>query len=85
MQILHSKVLQKHILQPSKINDVTAGPACLQLQSPLKNPAPIIAQPKQRGILKTMFFLTFSSSDASFSKTDSGFVFQIDIYLLFCY
>jgi hypothetical protein len=29
--------------------------------------------------------LIFSDSEASFSKTDSGFVFQIDIYLLvFC-
>jgi hypothetical protein len=35
-----------------------------------------------RDLADKVLFSPFSSSDASFNKTESGFVFQIDIYLV---
>jgi hypothetical protein len=69
---------------------VTAGPALSAAAIPVNenNPAPIIAPTPRatRDRADNVLFSPFSSSDASFSKIESGFVFQIDIYLLvFCY
>jgi hypothetical protein len=63
---------------------VTAGPAFSAAAIPVNenNPAPIMAPtPRATRDLADKVLLALSSY-ASFNKTESGFVFQIDIYLV---
>ena len=65
-------------------DNVTAGPALSAAAIPVNenNPAPMIAPTPSATNERAdnVLFRPFSSSEASFNKTESGFVFQIDIY-----
>jgi hypothetical protein len=86
-QIQHSPA-KAHPTAASINDKVTAGPALSAAAIPVNenNRATIAPTPSATRDLEDNVLLTFSSSEASFSKTESGFVFQIDIYLLvYCY